>query len=364
VPVADRDNNPAGAVREEDAFDPAAVAAWLRDHVEDPAGLDGTPEVRQFAGGASNLTFELRYPGRALILRRPPRGSKAKSAHDMRREFTIQSRLAPVFQYVAPMLAFCEDESVIGSEFYVMERVDGTILRADLPDGMTLGEDEARALCERFLDVLVELHSVDPDAAGLGDLGKGRGYVARQVSGWSDRYRKARTDNVGDFEAIMAWLDERQPEDVSTCVIHNDFRLDNVVLDQADPLRVKAVLDWEMATLGDPLMDLGGAMAYWIQADDDEHFQMFRRQPSHLPGMLTRWQMLEHYAARTGLSVTPEQWAFYEVFGLFRLAVIAQQIYYRYHHGQTTNEAYAGFLPVVRYLEQRCTALIAQADAS
>ncbi len=357
------DNNPAGAVREEDAIDVPAVAAWLLAHADDATGLDGEPEVRQFAGGASNLTFELRWPDRTLILRKPPAGRKAKSAHDMRREFTIQSRLAPEFAYVAPMVAFCDDESVIGSDFYVMERVDGTILRADLPDGLALDEEEARALCERFLDVLVELHSVDVGAAGLADLGKGRGYVARQVAGWSDRYRKARTDNVGDFEATMAWLDERQPEDVATCVIHNDYRLDNVVLDTTVPggWRVKAVLDWEMATLGDPLMDLGGAMAYWIQADDDASFQMFRRQPSHLPGMLSRWEMLQAYAARTGLSVTREQWAFYEVFGLFRLAVIAQQIYYRFHHGQTTNEAYAGFLPVVHYLDERCSALIAAA---
>ena len=354
------DNNPPGDVRAEDAFDAAAVATWLRAEVEDATGLDGVPEVHQFGGGASNLTFQLSFVDRELILRRPPRGSKAKSAHDMRREFTIQSRLAPTFGYVAPMLAFCDDESVIGSEFYVMERVDGTILRADLPDGLTLDEQQARDLCGRFLDVLVELHSVDVETAGLADLGKGSGYVARQVAGWSDRYRKALTDNVGDFEAVMAWLDERQPEDVATCVIHNDYRLDNVVLETTTPgeWTVKAVLDWEMATLGDPLMDLGGAMAYWIQADDDDHFQLFRRQPSHLPGMLTRWEMLQEYAARTGLSVTREQWAFYEVFGLFRLAVIAQQIYYRYHHGQTTNEAYAGFLPVVQYLEQRCTALV------
>jgi aminoglycoside phosphotransferase (APT) family kinase protein len=360
------DNNAAGAVRDEDAFDVRAAAAWLREHAADPAGLDGRPDVRQFAGGASNLTFELRWPERTLILRKPPRGRKAKSAHDMGREFTIQSRLAPVFSYVAPMVAFCDDEAVIGSDFYVMERVDGTILRGDLPEDLTLEEAEARALCDRFLDVLVELHAVDPDAAGLADLGKGTGYVARQVAGWSDRYRKARTDNVGDLEHVMGWLDERQPDDVRTCVIHNDFRLDNVVLDTTRPgdWRVKAVLDWEMATLGDPLMDLGGAMAYWIQADDDATFQMFRRQPSHLPGMRTRWEMVEAYAARTGLSVTPQQWAFYEVFGLFRLAVIAQQIYYRYHHGQTTNEAYAGFLPVVQYLDQRCAALIAAADGA
>ncbi len=354
-------------VRDEDAFDVTRVADWLREHAEDGTGLGGTPQVRQFSGGASNLTYLLRWPdgpGRDLILRRPPVGAKARSAHDMRREFTIQSRLKPVFGYVPQMVAFCDDPEVIGSDFYVMERLEGTIVRQDLPEGMSLAPAQARALCTDFLDVLVELHRVDPQAAGLSDIGKGRGYVARQVGGWSDRYRRARTDNVGDYEAVMRWLDAHQPDDVATCVIHNDFRLDNVVLDTtregaAPPVR--GVLDWEMATLGDPLMDLGGAMAYWIQADDDEYYQQFRRQPSDLPGMLTRAEVVAYYAERTGLSVTPAQWAFYEVFGLFRLAVIAQQIYYRYHHGQTTNEAYAAFLPIVQYLEGRCTRLIDQA---
>ncbi|HET8560200.1 MAG TPA: phosphotransferase family protein, partial [Marmoricola sp.] len=268
----------AGPVREEDAFDVPAALAWLRAHAEVP---DGTPQVQQFAGGASNLTYLLRFPGRDLILRRPPTGSKAKSAHDMNREFTIQSRLAPVFSYVAPMVAFCGDESVIGSEFYVMQRLEGTILRRDLPPGMELSRDEASRLCTRVLDVLVELHQVDPVAAGLAEMGRGQGYVGRQVAGWSDRCRRARTDNVGDFEKVMGWLSEHQPEDVATCVIHNDFRFDNLVLAPDHPLRVAGVLDWEMSTLGDPLMDLGGAMAYWIQADDDPEYLALRRQPTH-----------------------------------------------------------------------------------
>jgi aminoglycoside phosphotransferase (APT) family kinase protein len=351
--------DPSVEVREEDAFDVEAVAAWLRANATDVP--DGTPQVRQFPGGASNLTYLLRYPSRDLILRRPPGGVKAKSAHDMRREFTIQSRLAPVFSYVPGMVAFCDDQDVIGSDFYVMERLEGTILRQDLPDGMSLTPHEARTLCTNFVDVLVELHSVDPVAAGLDDLGRGSGYVARQVGGWSDRYRKARTDNVGDYEEVMRWLDEHQPDDVATCVIHNDYRLDNAVLAADDPMRVLGVLDWEMATLGDPLMDLGGAMAYWIQPDDDEEYFAIRRQPSHLPGMLTRAELVEYYASRMNVEVTPEQWRFYEVFGLFRLGVIAQQIYYRYHHGQTTNEAYARFLPVVQYLDVRCRRLVDEA---
>ncbi len=349
-------SDPSVEVRGEDAFDVEAMATWLRAHGDDvPAG---TPQVRQFPGGASNLTYLLHYPGRDLILRRPPSGVKARGAHDMGREFTIQSRLAPVFSYVPGMVAFCDDPDVIGSDFYVMERLEGTILRSDLPEGLSLPPRDAATLCTNFVDVLAELHAVDPSRAGLADLGKGTGYVARQVGGWSARYRKAVTDNVGDYERVMGWLDEHQPEDVANRVIHNDFRLDNVVLAADDPLRVVGVLDWEMATLGDPLMDLGGALAYWIQADDEPEYLAMRRQPSHLPGMLTRAEMVDYYTSRTGHSVTPGQWRFYEVFGLFRLGVIAQQIYYRYHHGQTTNEAYAAFYDVATYLERRCNRLI------
>ncbi len=354
-------------VRAEDAFDVAAVAPWLREHASDPAGLDGTPTVRQFAGGASNLTYLLTYPTREVILRRPPSGAKARGAHDMSREFTIQSRLAPVFDRVPQMLAFCDDQTVLGSDFYVMERLRGTILRRDLPPDLTLSPPDAATLCRTFLDVLVELHQVDPGQAGLGSLDRGPGYVARQVGGWSKRFRAARTDDVGDYEQVMTWLDEHQPDDVASRVVHNDFRLDNVVLGPpaagSVPLRVTGVLDWEMATLGDPLMDLGGALAYWIQADDDEDYLAIRRQPSHVPGMLTRAEMVAYYAERSGFEVSPEQWRFYEVFGLFRLGVIAQQIYYRYHEGQTSNEEYARFLPVVRYLDQRCTRLVRESSA-
>ncbi|HEU4512066.1 MAG TPA: phosphotransferase family protein [Nocardioidaceae bacterium] len=348
----------AGPVRDEDAFDVPAVAAWLRTQDLDAdlaADLAAEPEVRQFSGGASNLTYLLRYPARDLVLRRPPAGQKAAGAHDMRRELTIQSRLRPVFPYVPRMIAHCDDRSVVGSDFYVMERVEGTILGRDLPSGTNLSESGVRRLCTGVLDRLVELHSVDAEAAGLGDLGRGHGYVGRQVAGWSERFRRARTEDVGDFEAVMAWLDEHRPEDVGSCVIHNDYRFDNVVLDE--DLEVRGVLDWEMATLGDPLMDLGGALAYWVEAGDDEVFQQFRRQPTHLSGMLTRAEVVEYYTGRTGLSVSPAQWTFYEVFGLFRLAVIAQQIYYRYVHGQTTNEAFAVFGPAVQYLEQRCKEL-------
>jgi aminoglycoside phosphotransferase (APT) family kinase protein len=344
----------AGAVREEDSFDVGAVAAWLRENAAEPfrGDLDGTPEVRQFAGGASNLTYLLRYPGNDLILRRAPRGTKARGAHDMGREHRIQAALRPVFPYVPAMVAFCDDVEVVGAEFYVMERIDGVVPRGDMrPDAVT--PEQARGMCLAMVDVLVELHSVDPVAAGLESLGKGHGYVRRQVEGWSSRYRDARTDDAPDFEATMAWLGEHQPEDVRNCVIHNDFKMDNLVFDRADPTKVVGVLDWEMATLGDPLMDLGGNLAFWVEAEDDAGFQRFRRVPTHLPGMITRTEFVERYCERMGLDVTPEQWRFYEIFGLFRLAVITQQIYYRWFHGQTTNELFAHFGPAVHVADAR-----------
>jgi aminoglycoside phosphotransferase (APT) family kinase protein len=345
-------------VREEDAFDVAAVAAWLSDH----AGIDGTPSVRQFPGGASNLTYLLSYDDRDLVLRRPPAGAKAKSAHDMFREYRIQSALRPVFGLVPAMVGFCDDPAVIGTDFYVMDKLDGTILRKDLPDGWAPSEADLSTLCRNAIDVLIDLHGVDPAAAGLEDLGRGEGYVGRQVAGWSRRFRAARTPDVGDYERVMAWLDEHQPADVGSCLIHNDYRFDNLVLAADDPLTVLGVLDWEMATRGDPLMDLGGALAYWVESTDDEFAQLFRRQPTNAPGMWKRADVVAYYGERTGLSVAPEQWQFYEVFGLFRFAVIAQQIYYRFFHGQTHNEVFAVFGDGSRYLEGRCLAAIESAS--
>jgi aminoglycoside phosphotransferase (APT) family kinase protein len=338
-------------LRAEDAFDAEALHGWLSPRVD---GLgDAPPQVRQFSGGASNLTYLLRYPSRDLVLRRPPAGAKAASAHDMRREHRVQQALGPHYPYVPAMVAFCDDSAVLGADFYVMERLSGTILRGRLPKGMELAAEQAHALGLRAVDSLVELHQVDAAAAGLADLGKGLGYVSRQVSGWSDRYRRARTGNVPDFEPVMAWLAKHQPDDVANCLVHNDFRLDNLVLD--GDLQVVGVLDWEMATLGDPLMDLGGALAYWVQADDEEMFRLSKRQPTDLPGMPTRQEVVDHYLQRSGLPVG--DWTFYEVFGLFRLAGIAQQIYYRYHHGQTTNEAFKDFWFFVTYLDERCRRL-------
>ena len=354
----------AAPVRDEDAFDVDRVATWLREGAPGEAGLDGIPEVQQFVGGASNLTYLLRYAGgpdaggRDLVLRRPPPGTKARGAHDMGREHGIQSALAPVFPTVPRMVAFCGDEDVLGSSFYVMERIEGTILRRDVPPELGLDRGGVGDLCRNAVDTLIALHDVDVEGAGLAGLDRGDGYVRRQVDGWSGRYRRARTDDVGDFETTMAWLDEHQPADRAHVIVHNDFRFDNLVLDPEDPTRVVGVLDWELATVGDPLMDLGSALAYWVQADDDPAFLAMRRQPTHTPGMLTRSEVVERYVAARGLPVSAGQWRFYDVFGTFRLAVIAQQIFYRFHHGQTTNPAYGEFGDVVRILDARCTALL------
>ncbi|WP_027861052.1 phosphotransferase family protein [Marmoricola sp. URHB0036] len=345
----------ASAVREEDRFDVDAVRTWLAERGTE---LAEDVEVAQFGGGASNLTYSLRDGLHDLILRRPPSGQKARGAHDMGREFRIQDGLRDVFPLVPEMVALCDDESVIGSEFYVMKRVEGIIPRRDFPPGVQLDEKQTRELCTNALDVLIDLHGVDVDATPLASMNKGTGYVERQISGWSTRFRNAHTEDIGDYETVMAWLAEHQPDDVASCMIHNDFRFDNLVLDADDPTRPVGVLDWEMATVGDPLMDLGGTMAYWVQDDDDEFFRQFRRQPTNLPGMLSRPEVVDYYCERTGYTVTPEQWRFYEVYGLFRLGVIAQQIYYRYFHRQTSNEAYAIFGPAAQHLEQRCNAII------
>ncbi len=343
----------AGAVREGEELDVAKVDAFLKARID---GLEGTPEVGQFARGASNLTYLLRYPGRDLVLRRPPFGHKAKSAHDMLREARVMKALKGAYPVVPTVLAVGDDPSVMGCDFFVMERIAGIIPRRELPAGLGFDAAMTRKLCVNVVDKLVELHSIDPKAAGLADLGKGEGYVERQVEGWSRRFRDARTDDVSDFEAVMGWLAANRPaREVAIRVIHGDYRFDNVVLDPADPFRVIGVLDWEMATLGDPLMDLGNSLAYWVEAGDDEYFRATRRQPTDAPGMLTREEVVAHYAARTGLPVA--DFGFYLIFGLFRVAVIVQQIWRRYRDGSTRDPQFARFGPLVNYLDGRCRRL-------
>jgi aminoglycoside phosphotransferase (APT) family kinase protein len=237
-----------------------------------------------------------------------------------------------------------------------MERLHGIIPRNNFPRGMKLSPEENRNFSLSVLDKLIDLHKVDYQAAGLTDLGKGQGYVKRQVEGWNGRYTKSKTWNVPSFNKTMDWLSRNQPDDVATCIIHNDYRMDNVVLNPQDPQQIIGVLDWEMATLGDPLMDLGNSMAYWVQADDDWFLRQIRRQPTHLPGMLSRDEVVDYYCDK--MAFDKSNWAFYEVFGLFRLAVIVQQIYYRYHHKQTDNPTFKHFWLIVHYINWRCKKII------
>ncbi|CAB0150231.1 hypothetical protein PSI9734_00788 [Pseudidiomarina piscicola] len=345
----------AGTVREGEELPIQQLASYLTHHFPH---LQGELEVTQFAGGASNWTYRLQFANADWILRRPPAGTKAASAHDMGREYRLQKALQDVYPYVPKMLHYTDDETVIGAEFYIMERVAGIIPRKNMPRDLSLSEPQTRKLCENALDCLIELHQIDIHAHGLDHLAKGQGYTERQVLGWNKRYRQAKTWNVPKSERIMTWLEQNKPQNERLCMTHNDFRFDNLVLDTQDPTKIIGVLDWELATLGNPLMDLGNSLAYWIQADDDAIARSTRRQPTHLQGMLSRDEVIRYYCQRMDVDVA--DFTFYEVFGLFRLSVIAQQIYYRYHHKQTRNPAFKNFWFLVHYLHWRCRRLIKQ----
>lgn len=342
------------ATRAEDVLDVNAVSAFVKSHYPN---AHGALDIKQFPGGASNLTYQLNFDNVSLILRTSPKGTKAKGAHDMAREFRIMERLKPSYHYVPEMIALCSDESVIGREFYVMEKISGIIPRANLPKALTLSETEVNMLCRNVIDTLIELHKVDIQSTGLHELGKGIGYCQRQVDGWSERYKKVKTWNVPSCNYVIDYLKANVPQQEKTCFIHNDFRFDNVVLDEHNPTKVIGVLDWEMATIGDPMMDLGNSLAYWVQADDDFVAKQTRRQPTHLKGMFTRKEVIQYYCDQMGFDA--KDFTFYEVYGLFRLAVIMQQIYFRYHHKQTTNKAFKNFWLLVNYMNWRCKRLIA-----
>lgn len=343
-------------IRSGEEFDIQKVETFLKDSIQ---GLQGPMAVTQFPGGHSNLTYLIKFDNREMVFRRPPFGRKAKTAHDMHREYRILKALRPAFPYCPEPLAYTEDESIIGCPFYVMERIRGIILRKDIPAGLTFASQEFRQLCEKLIDVHVQLHSIDYKAIGLENFGKPVGYVKRQVEGWSERFRNARTPDAPDYERIMAWLYEKMPPDCTkSSVIHNDYRFDNVVLDPNDPLKIIGVLDWEMATVGDPLMDLGGSLAYWVEKDDPPNAHVLRMAPTTVEGALTRKEVINRYSKGMGIPIV--NFDFYHCFGLFRLAVIAQQIYYRFYHGQTKDERFKIMIVGVQVLEEAAAALIDQ----
>jgi aminoglycoside phosphotransferase (APT) family kinase protein len=317
---------------------------YLSSHLPE---LSGSVVVEQFPAGFSNLTYLLRFADRELVLRRPPIGAKIKTAHDMGREYRILSHLYPVYKKVPRPLLFCEDESVLGAPFYVMERVKGIILRAKPPAEIDLSPDVMRVLSETFIENLAEIHEIDYEAAGLGELGSPKGYVKRQVEGWTKRYYNARTDDVPSIERLADWLQQNLPADSEkAALIHNDYKYDNIVLAPDDLGRVVAVLDWEMATIGDPLMDFGTSLGYWVDAQDPEEWQRYGFGLTARAGSLTRNELLEHYSRRTGRVINEP--VFYFAYGLLKIAVIVQQIYFRYQKGLTRDPRFAQLGGLVR----------------
>ncbi|MGJ8563283.1 MAG: phosphotransferase family protein [Alphaproteobacteria bacterium] len=339
-------DNPTIDVRKGEELDVQAIDAALKSAVP---GLSGMPDVKQYASGASNLTYALDYPDRRMVLRRPPFGTIPKSGHDMHREYRIMTALKPVFSAVPQTLYYTDDQDIIGAEFYVMDRSEGPLIHTKIPTDWNWGAKEGRALCEEFFAKLVDLHQVDYKAIGLEDFGRPEGYVARQIGGWNRRFEKAWTDDVEKFEDVRKWLEDNKPaQEVGAAILHGDYRIDNCILQAGDPTKINAVLDWEISALGDPLMDLGNTLAYWIEADDPAEMQMMVRQPSAAAGMMNRQEILNFYAERTGADVSNFQ--FYYVYGIWRLAVIIQQIYYRYYHGQTEDPRFKPYGQMVNAL--------------
>ncbi len=347
MPILDE----ATAPRSGELLDAEKIGSFLTNALGHP---QGPISIKQFPSGFSNLTYLITAGKQEFVLRRPPYGRKARTAHDMLREYRILRALRPVFPFCPNPLVYCEDESIIGAPFYIMERMRGVILRKDLPEGLSFSAAQMRKLCENVLEVHVALHSVDYQKVGLGEFGKPEGYVTRQVESWIERYQAARTPDAPAFHDIIPWLKERKPvQSGAPALIHNDFKLDNIVLDAKDPLKIIGVLDWEMATIGDPLMDLGNSLAYWVESEDPPEMELVRLMPTHLPGALTRRELIDRYAALSGRLVGDVD--FYLCFGYFRLAVIAQQIYYRYFHGQTKDARFKSLIHGVKILEKAAT---------
>lgn len=324
------------AVRPGEELPVPALEAYLAKCLPEAAG---PLTIEQFPHGHSNLTYLLRAGDREFVLRRPPFGNQVKTAHDMGREYRVLSKLWPVFPPAPRPYVYCEDDAVLGAPFYVMERRRGIVPRgSDLP-GVALDPPTSARLGTALIDNLTHLHALDYKTIGLADLGKPDGYVARQVTGWVTRYTNARTDPHPEMDRVAQWLTDRQPTSAGAVLIHNDYKFDNLVLDPADPTRIVAVLDWEMATVGDPLMDLGTTLGYWVEAGDPEPMRANAVGPTALPGSLTRRELVARYAETTGRDVSGM--LFYYCFGLYKIAVIIQQIYARYVRGHTRDERFA-----------------------
>ena len=337
--IMSEQNDVTGKIRKGEELDTAKLEEFLKDNLDQ---LEGDLAIRQFPGGHSNLTYLLNFGDQEMVLRRPPFGSRVKTAHDMKREYTVLNAINPVFQYAPKPLAFTEDTSVIGCPFYVMERLQGKIIRQNLPKGVMLSTGEARELCRNIIKVLSQLHALDYRKIGLEDFGNPKGYIERQVKGWIGRYRDARTPDVPDGEDVMAWLEANLPPDVEKpAIVHGDWKPDNIVLNSDDPTKIVGILDWEMATIGDPFMDATYTMIYFNEKTDLKAMGISSALPSILRETVSREELLQYYEEFSGGSIkNPE---FYFVFNMFRLAGLLQQIYYRFYHGLTKDPRFKIF---------------------
>jgi len=352
------DTRDARGVRPGEQLDWPRLVAWLREHLPTSGvpGLDVTrdPEIAQFPGGHSNLTYLVRFGDVDIVVRRPPFGPLPPTAHDMAREFRWLSAMHRVFPLAPRPYLLCDDLDVIGSVFYAMERRRGLVVRADEPPTVAI-PGVRRRISEAMIDTLADLHAIDVQAQDLGALGKPAGFVERQVRGWSERWHRSRTTPLPEMDALAEWLRDHLPADpAAPSVVHGDFKLDNVMLDPGDPGRIVAVFDWEMSALGDPLVDLGILLAYWGPTAPPEQRDALTTVTNR-PGYLTPDEMVARYAARSGRDVSHIR--YYEIFAVFKIAVVIQQIYYRYVQGQTTDSRFATFDARVAYLARHAAGL-------
>jgi len=337
-------------------LDLTRLAPYLAARLND---AEGVPIARQFSGGNANLLYLLQYPDAAYVLRRPPFGTLAPGSHDMNREFRVLERLHEDYPLAPRAYLASDDIDLIGAPFLVMEYRPGIVVRRELPSVLANNAAACGRLGEAIVNSLAELHAVDPERVGLGDLGNPEGYLERQLSGWQRRWAAVADRPRNDIELVVRWLDDNRPISSRTSLLHNDFKLDNMILDPEDASRAIAVIDWDMCTRGDPLVELGFLLNYWGEAGDPDEWLEVASMPTWHTGFASRRDVISRYGALTGIDTAALDW--YRVFGAFKLAVILQQIWAGYLRGERTNPRFATFGGRVDALIRKCDVLMATA---